>query len=40
MAIMSIEREMLANVDHGEVIDRFAKLKPRRFSLTLPSSKH
>lgn len=25
LAIMSIEREMLANVDHGEVIDRFAK---------------
>uniref|UniRef100_A0A667Y0C5 HAT C-terminal dimerisation domain-containing protein n=1 Tax=Myripristis murdjan TaxID=586833 RepID=A0A667Y0C5_9TELE len=40
LAIMSIEREMLAKVNHAEVIDRFAKLKPRRFSLTLPPSKH
>ncbi|KAF7646898.1 hypothetical protein LDENG_00180830 [Lucifuga dentata] len=40
LAIMSTDREVLANVDHGEVIDRFAKLKTRQFSLTLPPSKH
>ncbi|XP_074535563.1 LOW QUALITY PROTEIN: zinc finger MYM-type protein 1-like [Halichoeres trimaculatus] len=41
LAIMSIEKEVLqAHVDHEEVIDRFAKLQPRRFSLTLPPSKH
>lgn len=39
LTIMSIEREMLANVDHREVIDRFANLKARHFSLILPPSK-
>lgn len=33
LAIMSIEREMLASFDHREVIDRFAKLKARHFHL-------
>ena len=39
LAIISIEKEVLANVAHGEVVDRFAKVKPRRFSLTLPPTK-
>nr|XP_024654946.1 uncharacterized protein LOC101472636 [Maylandia zebra] len=36
LAILSIENEYLDNVDPENVIDRFAKLKPRRYNLMLP----
>lgn len=36
LAILSIEKEYLDNVDLENVIDRFAKLKPRRYNLMLP----
>lgn len=36
LAKLSIEQEYLNNFDSENVIDRFAKLKPRIYSLMLP----
>ncbi|KAK0138714.1 Zinc finger MYM-type protein 1 [Merluccius polli] len=35
LAIMSVEREELSKFSHGQVIDHFAKMKTRRYSLLL-----
>uniref|UniRef100_A0A8P4KMU2 Zinc finger MYM-type protein 1 n=1 Tax=Dicentrarchus labrax TaxID=13489 RepID=A0A8P4KMU2_DICLA len=36
LAVMSIEKELLENIEHQRVIDRFATIKVRRHRLTLP----
>ncbi len=36
LAIMSIEKKNLQGINPDNVIDRFAKLKQRRYSLVLP----
>lgn len=36
LAIMMIEKENVAAISRDSIIDRFAKLKPRRYSLMLP----
>ena len=35
LAIMAVEKDALCGLDHGEVIDRFAQVKPRRYPLVL-----
>ncbi|XP_077100036.1 zinc finger MYM-type protein 1-like [Siphateles boraxobius] len=39
LAIMSIEKDNLNDINPDSVIDRFAQLKPRRYSLMLPQQK-
>lgn len=39
LALMSIEKELLVGLDHGEVIGWFAQLKPRRYCLMIPPLK-
>uniref|UniRef100_A0A8C6T8V9 Zinc finger MYM-type protein 1 n=1 Tax=Neogobius melanostomus TaxID=47308 RepID=A0A8C6T8V9_9GOBI len=38
LALMSIERHALYNSDHNQIIDQFAQLKPRRYTLVVPPS--
>uniref|UniRef100_A0AAR2KLQ3 HAT C-terminal dimerisation domain-containing protein n=1 Tax=Pygocentrus nattereri TaxID=42514 RepID=A0AAR2KLQ3_PYGNA len=40
LAVMSIEKELLTSIDQGNIINRFAEIKPRRYSLMLPHSKN
>ncbi|KAJ3580971.1 hypothetical protein NHX12_032687 [Muraenolepis orangiensis] len=39
LAIMAVEKEALCGLDHGDVIDRFAQVKPRRYPLMLKGPK-
>lgn len=36
LAVLSIERELVGEINEDEVIDEFAKLKSRRHTLILP----
>uniref|UniRef100_A0AAR2LVQ4 TTF-type domain-containing protein n=1 Tax=Pygocentrus nattereri TaxID=42514 RepID=A0AAR2LVQ4_PYGNA len=40
LAVKSIEKELLTSMDQGNIINRFAEIKPRRYSLMLPHSKN
>uniref|UniRef100_A0AAR2IPQ8 TTF-type domain-containing protein n=1 Tax=Pygocentrus nattereri TaxID=42514 RepID=A0AAR2IPQ8_PYGNA len=40
LAVRSIEKELLTSIDQGNIINRFAEIKPRRYSLMLPHSKN
>lgn len=39
LAVLSVENELVEKINEEKVIDRFAQLKPRRFTLRLPSQK-